>query len=148
MVQHMQIDEQVSVGGQVDKKQLGQLAGDGFKTIINLQVHGEENQRMSPEVEGQNVRELGLQYIHFPVSKETMSADKVDDFRKLLVDRPKPIFAHCSSGKRSGALVMMARAVERGWTGVETLAIAEKMGFECDVPELKEFVKSYVDSRR
>lgn len=30
-------------------------------------------------------------------------------------------------------------------TGEQTLQQAEKMGFECDQPELKEFVKSHGD---
>ncbi len=41
---------------------------------------------------------------------------------------------------------MMHQAVERGMTGEETLKKAEQMGFECDVPALKEFVTGYVDN--
>ena len=40
----------------------------------------------------------------------------------------------------------MHMAVEQGMTGEQTLQKAEEMGFECDQPELEQFVKDYVDS--
>lgn len=54
--------------------------------------------------------------------------------------------AHCKTGKRAGAMVMMHVASERGMSGKEALQQAEQMGFECDQPELKQFVEQYVDS--
>jgi len=148
MAQIMQIDEQVSVGGQPDDAQLQQLSKDGFKTIVNMRLPGEDNQPLTPEEEGSKVREMGLEYVHFPVSKDSMSPEQVDEFRDKLSRWSAPSYVHCMSGKRSGAFVMMDRAVKQGWSGDDTLAKAESMGFECDVPEIKELVKSYVDSRQ
>ena len=148
MVQLMQIDDQVSVGGQLNSNQLKQLASEGFKTVVNLQTDGEANQLLSPEAEGKKVHELGLQYVHFPVSMATMSPEKVDEFRQRMKKWPAPVFVHCSSGKRSGAFVMMDKAIKQGWTGEDTLAKAARMGFDCDVAEIKEFVRYYVNSRR
>ncbi|MEX0613429.1 MAG: protein tyrosine phosphatase family protein [Pirellulales bacterium] len=148
MNQVIQIDDAISVGGQLNTNQLKQLADDSFKTIINLQTDGETNQLLSPEAECRKVRDLGMQYVHFPVSLVTMSPDKVDEFRQRLKKWPTPVFVHCSSGKRAGAFVMMDKAVRQGWTGEDTLAKAARMGFECDVAEIKEFVKYYVNSRR
>lgn len=148
MDQEMKIDETFTVGGQPDKLQLKQLAEDGFHTIVNLRTEGEEDQPLSPEEEGNRVRELGMHYVHFPVDKDTMNADQVDEFRNDLPNWKAPIFVHCSSGKRAGAFVMMDRAVRQGWSGDQTLRNAEQMGFECKVPEIKELVSSYVDSRQ
>ena len=148
MVQAMKIDENVSVGGQPSLDELKQLASEGFKTVVNMRKPGEEEQPMSPEEERQQVEQLGLRYEHFPVAKEDMTPQVVDEFRQQLPQWEKPVFVHCRSGKRSGALVMVDRAVQQGWTGDEALQRAEQMGFECDVPEIKEFVKSYVDSKR
>ena len=42
-------------------------------------------------------------------------------------------------------MVMMHLAAEQGMTGEQVIEKAEEIGFECDTPELEEFVKSYVD---
>ena len=44
-------------------------------------------------------------------------------------------------------MVMMHMAAEQGMTGEQTLTQAKKMGFECDQPQLEQFVKNYVDTR-
>jgi uncharacterized protein (TIGR01244 family) len=144
----MKIDDEVSVGGQLNVNQLRQLAAEGFKTVVNLQTDGEANQLLSAEIEGRKARVFGLQYDHFPVSMTTMSPEKVDEFRQRLKKWLRPVFVHCSTGKRAGAFVMMDRAIKQGWTGDDTLAEAARMGFDCDVAEIKAFVKDYVDSRR
>lgn len=148
MVQAMKIDEKVSVGGQPSPEDLKRLAAEGFKTVVNMRKAGEEEQPLSPEEEREQVEKLGLRYEHFPVAKEDMTPLVADEFRQQLPEWQEPVFVHCKSGKRSGAMVMIDRAVRQGWSGDETLQKAEQMGFECDVPEIKEFVKSYVDSKR
>jgi len=147
MIQQMQINEQITVGGQPSDDELKQLAESGFRTVVNLRTEGEEDQPLSPDAEGEKVRELGMKYVHFPASKDEMSPELEDEFRQRLPSFETPLFVHCGSGKRAGALVVMDKAVKEGWSGEDTLRKAEEMGFECNVPEIKEFVKSYVDSR-
>jgi uncharacterized protein (TIGR01244 family) len=148
MADFMKIDDDISVGGQLNTNQLRQLAADGFKTIVNLQTDDETDQLLSPEMEGTKVRASGMQYAHFPISMVTMNPEKVDEFRQKMKKWPAPVFVHCSSGKRAGAFVMMDRAVKQGWTGEDSLANAARMGFECDVAAIKAFVRYYVNSRR
>lgn len=141
----MKISDQVTVGAQPTEDQLQQLGKQGFKSVVNFRTEGEEDQPLSPKAEGEKVKAVGMIYLHVPVSMKSMGPEQVDQFREKYADLPKPVFAHCKSGKRAGAMVMMHMAVEQGMTGEQTLQQAEKMGFECDQPELKEFVKSYVD---
>ena len=141
------ISDDVTVGPQPSEAELRQLAGEGFKSVVNFRTDGEEDQPLSPTDERATVNSLGMAYCSVPVSMETMGPGKVDLFRLHFADLPKPVFAHCKSGKRAGAMVMMHVAVERGMSGEETLKRAEEMGFECDQPELKDMVKSYVDAR-
>lgn len=145
MQQSMKINDDVTVGGQPDDGQLAELSRGGFKAVVNLRTAGEQDQPLSPEAEGERVRALGMEYAHLPVSTKDMRPEQVDEFRQKLASLPKPVFAHCHRGKRAGAFVMMGVAVEQGMSGDETLQQAEKMGFQCDQPELKEFVKGYVD---
>ena len=145
MEQVMKISDQVTVGAQPSEDQIQQLGTQGFKSVVNFRTEGEEDQPLSPKAEGEKVKAAGMTYLHVPVSMKSMGPEQVDQFREQYAALPKPVFAHCKSGKRAGAMVMMHMAVEQGMTGEQTLQQAEKMGFECDQPELKEFVKSYVD---
>lgn len=145
-MQAMKINDQVTVGPQPSEKQLKELREEGFKTVVNFRTEGEEDQPLPPKTEGEKVKEWGMDYYHLPVSKESMGPEIVDQFRNKFAELSKPVFAHCSKGKRAGAMVMMHIASEQGMTGEQTLQKAEEMGFECDQPELVEFVKNYVDS--
>lgn len=145
MFERMQINDRVSVGAQPTEEQLRQLAREGVKAIVNLRMSGEQDQPLSPDKEGSCVRALGMEYLHLPVSGKDMRSEQVDQFRRELARLPGPVFVHCEKGKRAGAFTMMHTAVEAGWSGEQTLRQAEQMGFECDVPALKEFVKGYID---
>lgn len=144
----MTLSEQLSVGAQPSEEGLRQLAGEGIRSVVNLRTEGEEDQPLSPAQEGEKVRGLGLEYLHIPVSSKEPRGEQVDEFRGKLPTLAGPVYVHCASGKRAGAFAMMHQAVESGWTGEETLKKAEAMGFECDVPALKDFVKGYVDEHR
>ncbi len=142
----MTITDRLSVGAQPTEEQLLGMAREGVKTVVNLRTAGEDEQPLSPEEEGKRVEAAGMRYVHLPVSMKAMGPELVDRFRDTLKEVPGPVFVHCHKGKRAGAFAMMHRAVETGMTGDETLKQAEQMGFECDVPALKEFVTGYVDS--
>lgn len=145
-MQTMKINDQVSVGPQPSQEELQKLGQQGFKSVVNFRTAGEEEQPLSPSDEGKKVKAAGMEYLHIPVSTEAMGSELVDRFRKAFPDLPKPVFAHCKSGKRAGAMVMMNVAVEQGMTGDQTLQKAKEMGFECDQPQLEQFVRNYVDS--
>ncbi len=142
------ITDEVTVGGQPAKDDLAQIAKDGFKTVINFREDGEENQPMRPTEEQKLVESLGMTYLSLPVSMNDLGPETVDNFREKFKQLPKPAYAHCASGKRAGAMVLMNMACEAKWSGEETLEKAHSMGFECDQPQLREFVVEYVNSQR
>lgn len=142
----MKLNEQITVAAQPSESEIGSLADQGYKSVINFRTEDEDQQPLSPDQEGRVVEAAGMQYLHFPVSMKEMDGELVDEFRKQFPEMPKPVFAHCKSGKRAGAMVMMHMAVEQGMTGQQTLDKAEEMGFECDKEELRTFVKQYVDN--
>jgi uncharacterized protein (TIGR01244 family) len=145
-MKNMKINNDVSVGPQPSEDELRTLSQQHFKSVVNFRTAGEEDQPLSPRTEGEKVEAAGMKYLHIPVSMEAMGPELVDQFREKFADLPKPVFAHCKSGKRAGAMVMMNVAVEQGMTGDQTLQKAKEMGFECDVPQLEQFVRQYVDS--
>lgn len=125
---------------------LEEAANDGFKSVVNMRT-ASEKQDVTPEEEREAAEAAGLTYLHHPVDGEKLSGDVVDSFREKVKGLPGPVLVHCASGKRSGALVMMHRGVEEGLSGDEVIQKAEAMGFECDTPGLKEFVRNYIDKR-
>lgn len=143
----MKINDQVTVGPQPSAEEITELRQQGFKTVINFRTEDEENLAFSPSEEAERVKAERMAYRNFPVSMKTMSPEKVDEFRENYSKLPKPVYAHCKSGKRAGAMVMMQMAVDQGMSGEQILQNAEEMGFECDNEELRKFVKDYVENR-
>lgn len=142
----MKVNDQVTVGPQPSEENIQEISRQGFKSVVNFRTEGEDEQPLSPDAEGGRVRAAGMEYLHIPVSMESMRPQLVDQFREAYSNLPGPVFAHCKSGKRAGAMVMMHTAVEQGMTGEETLEKAEEMGFECEEEELRQFVRQYVDA--
>lgn len=145
MPDKMKINDQVTVGPQPSEEEIKQLSQEGFQAVVNFRTDGEDEQPLSTAAEGERVESAGMKYLNIPVSMESMGPEQVDQFRSQFKDLPKPLYAHCKSGKRAGAMVMMHMAVEQGMSGDQTLQKAEEMGFECEKEELRTFVKSYVD---
>lgn len=127
-----------------DRREFSEIAEEGFRSLVSLQTE-EEDQRVSPDKERRLAEEAGLAFYHQPVSKSGLSDEVVDRFRAEFEKLPKPVLLHCSSGKRAGAMAMMHLTAGAGMSGDDAISHAEKMGFECDTPELEEFVRSYVD---
>lgn len=142
----MKINDDVTVGAQPTEDELRRLDEQGYKSVINFRTEGEDDQPLSPDAEGKQVKAQGLDYLHVPVAMGSMENELVDRFRQQYVALPKPVFAHCKSGKRAGAMVMMHLAAEQGMSGEQTLQQAEQMGFECEQEDLRQFVKNYVDN--
>ncbi|TWT90358.1 Beta-lactamase hydrolase-like protein [Pseudobythopirellula maris] len=146
MAQQTKINDELTVGPQPTENEIQKLGGQGFKSVVNFRTADEDEQPLSPEAEGEVVSSAGMEYSNIPVSMQSMGPDLVDRFREKYAKLPKPVFAHCKSGKRAGAMVMMHVAVEQGMSGEETLQKAKEVGFECDQPQLEQFVRQYVDS--
>ncbi|EMI57730.1 beta-lactamase hydrolase domain-containing protein [Rhodopirellula sallentina] len=147
MSNRMKFSDAATVGPQPREAELKSLAADNYQAVINLRTEGEDDQPMSPAEEADVVRAHGMEYLHHPVSMDAIDESLVDAFRRQYVALPKPVFVHCKSGKRAGAMMMMHTAAENGMSGEEALEKAKEMGFECDQPELEKFVKQYVNNR-
>lgn len=146
MKDQIKISEDITSARQPSEEEIKNLAQQGFKSVINLRTSGEEDQPLSPQEEGELVKRLGMQYLNIPVSsKEVPKPEQIDKFRNAVECMPKPIYAHCHRGKRSGAFSMIDLALKQGMTGEEALQKATSMGFECDIPQLKDFFINYIN---
>ena len=142
------ISERVTVGPQPDEAGLRELALRGFQTIVNLRTSGEEDQPLSPELEGLKVRELGMNYLHIPVDSNDMHVDQVDQFSEQIHALPGPTYVHCRGGRRAAIFALLDQAEQEGWTSDETFRRVTDCGYKCDSPETREFVRGYLRTRR
>jgi uncharacterized protein (TIGR01244 family) len=148
MSQAIRINDQVTVGPQPDESALEDLSRQGFSTIINLRTDGEPDQPLSPADEKEVARRSNMSYVHVPVPMKDADASVVDRFRAAFEQTPKPVYVHCKSGKRAGAMVMIQQGLSMGLSGKQVIDKAKQMGFECDNEQLKSLVVEYVDSHR
>lgn len=145
MEQVQQINDQISVGGQPTVDDLQQLKARGFRSIVNFRNAGEDENSLSPQAEAEWAAGHDMVYLHVPVKMKAMARERVDQFQEEYQHLPKPIFAHCKSGKRAAAMALMNIAVKQGMTGAESLQEADRLGIKFDHPELETFIKNYVD---
>ncbi len=129
-----------------DSGTLIQAASAGAKTVVNFREEGEK-EGLTPEAERQQAEKLGLNYLHHPVTADSLDAATVDDFRRSLEDLPQPVFLHCASGKRAGAMTLMALAADKGWDGDTALQEGKVRGIDLTKEKIGEFVKSYADEK-
>ena len=128
---------------------VGELAREGFRSLVNLRAPGEKDEVLSPDKEGEIARSNGLAYLSIPVSpQDMMNEDNAERFDREVARLPGPVAVHCASGRRAGLLTFLHVARGKGQSGDEAAAKAEGMGFQFGTPETKaNFIQS-VDARK
>lgn len=134
----------IAIQAQPDEAELRSLAARGVKTVVNLRHGGEDAMPMSIREEGQLVQELGMDYVHLPVSMkpaEEGGADRklADGFEKVLAAAREagPVAVHCKLGQRAGAMVLIALGRHRGWDGATAVEAAAELGLGDVVAQAK-----------
>lgn len=140
----LKLSDQVWTGGQPWLEHLSKLKEAGVKVIINLRPHSEWN----GEREAAKVKELSMSYFNIPMISNEPDELDADDFLKLTDEQLKngPVFIHCASGPRVGALWMIRRVLRDGWEYNKALEEANRIGLS-QAP-LIEFAKQYIDKKK
>jgi uncharacterized protein (TIGR01244 family) len=139
------IDESVSVGGQPDERDLPSLRRQGYRSVVNFRADGEVNDQWPPSEEGAEVEILGLKYFHLPTTMHTLTTEVVDCFRAAYPNLPRPVYAHCATGKRAAAMVLAQLACQRHLTSDQVEDAANRFGLR-DRRDLIQFVQNYIDT--
>jgi len=108
-MQITQLDEKVSVCGQIAPEIMRALAEHGFRSIICNRPDGEESGQPSWSVIAAAAQDAGIEARHIPIAGPQDIAARKDDFAQALAEMPGPVLAFCRSGARSGRLYEAAQ---------------------------------------
>lgn len=132
MAKCIEIDKQLSVSEQITVSDLQALKDQGFDLIIcNRPDFEEANQVQADDIKNRAI-ELGLKFLHIPVSKSGPTMQAIEMTKQTFDEAGGPIFAYCRSGQRSVMMWSLATALGGGATADEILSTASAAGFKID----------------
>ena len=139
------VDATVGCGGAVDPSAMAGLKQDGFVSVINLRMATEAGAEV--DASRAAAQTAGLKYIHLPFNGAKPDAKVFDDFLAAVADKSnQPVFVHCASASRVGAVWMAKRVLQDGWALDKAKAEAEAIGLAS--PQLAAFATEYSNTRK
>lgn len=135
------VDAVVACGGATETSALEGLKADGFKSVINLRLATEQGANI-PENEAK-AKALGLNYFHLPFSGSAPDPAIVDKFLSVVSNSAnQPVYIHCGSANRVGAVWLVKRVLQDGWPVEKATAEAKAIGLSA--PGLEKFALGYI----
>src|SRR5688572_11913948 len=139
------VDAVVACGGATDTAALEGLKNDGFKAVINLREASEAGANI--EQNAARAKELGLNYIHVPFNGQAPQAKTVDDFLAAISNKAnQPVFIHCGSANRVGAVWLVKRVLQDGWSIDKATEEAKLIGLRS--APLEQFALKYIEEHK
>lgn len=131
----------VATAGQPTDAAFADIKKAGFKTVINLRTEQEGSLEEKPKVEA-----LGLEYHNIPIGSDGITQEQVELFEKILGDsKTHPVFVHCASSNRVGALWLIHQVLGEGKDQASALEEARKAGLK---PNLEGKAKEFIEKNR
>ena len=98
-----QSTDKIATSGQPTRKELFDIAAEGYKTMVNLAMHDSDNAIAD---EGSIVASLGMSYFHIPVPFDAPSADHLRTFIGIMeTQADRPVWVHCAVNARVSAFM-------------------------------------------
>ncbi len=143
-VQRLHTLDGVFLGSQPSAADLEQAKAGGITTLVDLRRPEEDRGFDEPA----KAAEIGLAYVNLGYqAPDSLTDGLLDEARGLLRDRARrPIFLHCSSGNRVGAVWLAHRVLDAGLPWETALDEAKLVGLK--LPAYEQRVRAYVDARR
>ena len=139
------VDAVVACGGATETAALEGLKNDGFKAIINLRQASEQGANI--DTNSATAKALGLNYIHLPLSPAAPSDKIVDDFLDAVADKAnQPVYIHCGSASRVGAVWLVKRVLQDGWPVEKATEEARLIGLRS--APLEAFALKYIEAHK
>jgi uncharacterized protein (TIGR01244 family) len=136
----------ITIADQPTEDDLRGLKADGYSGVVNLRNDGEPEQPLDTAEEGERVRALGMDYLHYGVGSAPLTEEGVASVCDFL-DRHAggKVLVHCRKGSRAAALVLLREAKARNWTGDEALTQGRALGLGVE-GGLRTLVEDYLQA--
>ena len=133
------LDQQPRIStGQPDEAMLAQLKAAGYVAVIDLRTASEDRGMDEPAA----VEDAGLDYHSLPIAgAKGTTYENAKALEDLLAGIDGPVFLHCRSGNRVGALLALS-AIKNGASEEEALQIGRTAGLTTLEPVVKERLAS------
>ncbi len=136
---YTRVDATVACAGATPVEALGVLQERGFRTIVNFRTPGEQGADIDASREAAEA--AGLNYVHLPF--RTPTAEIVEAFLDTVAEPSnQPVYIHCGSANRVGAMWLIKRVKQDGYSVEDATAEAEAIGLRS--PPLKNFALAYL----
>lgn len=142
---YTKVDAVVACGGATETSALEGLKNDGFKAVINLRQATEQGANI--EENSAKAKALGLNYIHIPFNPATPADKTVDDFLAAIANKAnQPVYIHCGSASRVGAVWLVKRVLQDGWAIDKATEEAKLIGLRS--APLEAFALKYIETHK
>lgn len=122
------IDDRVAVAGQLQPRDMTEIAAAGYVGVVNNRPDGEAMFGQPRTADLKTAAEAaGMVFLDLPFSGPRATPDQVRAFAELLAERPGRVVAYCKSGLRS-SLLWGAAAIAGGRSLEDVLGAAMRAG--------------------
>ena len=139
----------IIIGDQPSEEDLLECKYEGYAGVVNLRNDREPEQPLSTKAEGDKVRALGMEYLHYGVGGAPLADPGVAGvcgFIDRLAGGGGKVLVHCRKGGRAMALVLIQQARAQGWTAAEAIDKGRVLGLQVD-GQLKTMVENYLSQQ-
>ncbi|MEM6301095.1 MAG: TIGR01244 family sulfur transferase [Pseudomonadota bacterium] len=126
-VRFFRLTETVATSPQVSAADMNEIAGQGYKVVINNRPDNEVPGQPDAESLRRAAEAAGLEYHHFPVNAFNYPGTEIERMKALFDDNTRPVLAFCRSGTRSANLWISSRGEEDKDLARER---AQRLGFD------------------
>ena len=111
-----QITPGIAIADQPDEADLPALKEAGYVGVVNLRKDGEPDQPLDTAAEGERVRALGMDYLHYGVGSEPLTEAGVGSVLDFLDDHAEagPVLVHCRNATHRTPAAALRYAVDLG----------------------------------
>jgi uncharacterized protein (TIGR01244 family) len=142
---YSRVDATVGCGGATQPTAMAALGKEGFKSVINLRLANEPG--VDIDASRAAAQAAGMKYIHLPFDVQSPDPALVDNFLAAVSDKSnQPVYIHCGSANRVGAVWMIKRVLQDGWDTPKAQEEAEAIGLTN--PRLKVFAVDYITAHK
>jgi len=123
----------VTFAGQPTQAALERFAAEGGTMVIDLRTHqGGDNASFD---EPAAVERLGMDYLHIPMSGDSLTREDVGRFAQSMEAVAGPVLLHCGSANRAGGFWGAYLALHKGWDTEAAIEAGRAAGMQSESVE-------------